>query len=1020
MSASRYRLKGMTLVEELKGVKRMPESNQNMNNCNFTKFEKNKYFYGKLMTVRDFETEQQYFDGKRSLINRLLHGTGIICGFQNVKLIKKENEPLKINFEDGGMALDCCGHEIVVPSSTLDKETVNEAGSPVSSNSVPNEFYLYLKYKTCYGSYLAVASNSSSCEEKCCPGRVVEDFSVVISDNSPHSACISCRKDFPSEPELIDEAVKKWLDKLERDNWFCPLCAQNEGTKVFLASIKSNNDGTLFVDEEDTEKYRPAIFRNEELYQIFKCHSLDFKNPHGVTATQVQALVSIEGVNNPGGNIDLIPENSICINADNTNKRITIGENHSARTDNPHSVTAAQTGALVSVEGVSNPGGNINLIPINSISISADDTKNSITLGETHSARTDNPHEVTAEQVKALTSINGITNPGGNIELVVNKGSIEIAPDDTLKRILIEETHSSRTDNPHEVNAAQTGALVSLNGVSNPGGNIDLVPGMNIKITPDENNNFITLDCTLGLEVQPAEAEPKSVGIKNVVGTSTRYAREDHEHKLEENFVDYTRLSVDLQNQLNVLNMYLRERALKCSVSSFKKVEEEFKNDKFLGVSLLFKKAVREKKYEKESDFLDFIKNTLDQVNAFKEEIKAQAEAGSFNDFDNALQDLQSALSGNIPLKVAAQQDEVCFYALELKRNINEPMFRALSCTVINFRNVAKTFKSEIANNISLKFEEGISSKVYENEEAFVKFMTANHQLLKVLPAQIGEDATEDSLNNYITAVDDLIEVINESNDALSIAAMQEEVCSAAKRLEPISQNPMYRALKCTVTSFRQINLRFDSDVADKISEDFEAAIKNKVYENEDAFIQFMKDNLTFLNDLFPNEIKHIAIEKDFTNYIAVVNELTEIIKSNKAREIAAKQEELCFFARDLRRATAVYKALKCTAVNFVEVADIFENETAKKISQIFDKAVTEEVYEDENDFIDFMKEHFELFRIFAKEIRELATKETLHDYITALERMEGVIGSGNAHNIAERQEEVCSYAKRLEVHLIA
>jgi hypothetical protein len=52
----------------------MPESNKKVNNCNFHNFEKNKYFYGKLMTVRDFEAEQEYFDGKRYLINRLLHG----------------------------------------------------------------------------------------------------------------------------------------------------------------------------------------------------------------------------------------------------------------------------------------------------------------------------------------------------------------------------------------------------------------------------------------------------------------------------------------------------------------------------------------------------------------------------------------------------------------------------------------------------------------------------------------------------------------------------------------------------------------------------------------------------------------------------------------------------------------------------------------------------------------------------------------------------------------------------------
>lgn len=83
----------------------MQESDKNKNNCNFQTFEKNKYFYGKLMTVRDFEAEQQYFDGKRYLINKLLLGAGIVRGFTDIGLTKNidgEKESHKIIFIDGG------------------------------------------------------------------------------------------------------------------------------------------------------------------------------------------------------------------------------------------------------------------------------------------------------------------------------------------------------------------------------------------------------------------------------------------------------------------------------------------------------------------------------------------------------------------------------------------------------------------------------------------------------------------------------------------------------------------------------------------------------------------------------------------------------------------------------------------------------------------------------------------------------------------------------------------------------
>lgn len=171
-------------------------------------------------------------------------------------------------------------------------------------------------------------------------------------------------------------------------------------------------------------------------------------NPHGTTAAQVGAVVSIKGVSNPGGNVDLVPGGSISIVGDNgPAKKVTISESHSGRIDNPHGVTAAQTGALVSVAGVSNPGGNINVIG-DGITVTADDNANTVTLN------------ATAASVGALVSVAGVTNPGGNVALVAG-GAVVITPNNAAgqKSITISENHSNRTDNPHGTTAAQVGAV---------------------------------------------------------------------------------------------------------------------------------------------------------------------------------------------------------------------------------------------------------------------------------------------------------------------------------------------------------------------------------------------------------------------------------------------------------------------------------------------------------------------------------------------------------------------------------
>jgi hypothetical protein len=120
----------------------------------------------------------------------------------------------------------------------------------------------------------------------------------------------------------------------------------------------------------------------------------------------------VDGVRNDGGNVDLVQDNSITITPNDTTNTITIGETHSARNDNPHHVTAQQVGAIAGVGGIGNPGGDVDLVAQNSISITPDPVALAVVIGETHSSRTDNPHMTTAEQVDALSTKGGfVTGP---------------------------------------------------------------------------------------------------------------------------------------------------------------------------------------------------------------------------------------------------------------------------------------------------------------------------------------------------------------------------------------------------------------------------------------------------------------------------------------------------------------------------------------------------------------------------------------------------------------------------------
>lgn len=86
-----------------------PGNEQRCGVCETPYFERNNYYYGKQFTVRDLLQEQTYFNEKRWLVNRMVLGWGVVCGLE----VRWDREHGRLVVGQG-MALDCCGREIIV------------------------------------------------------------------------------------------------------------------------------------------------------------------------------------------------------------------------------------------------------------------------------------------------------------------------------------------------------------------------------------------------------------------------------------------------------------------------------------------------------------------------------------------------------------------------------------------------------------------------------------------------------------------------------------------------------------------------------------------------------------------------------------------------------------------------------------------------------------------------------------------------------------------------------------------
>ena len=101
-----------------------------MFNRKYYSFERNNYYYGKLLTSKDFQSEQGYMNDKRRLINRTLHGFGVVYGMD---VVAADDSSIVLQ---SGMALDSSGREVVVSKSQVLKLSTIEGYNDLKTDTV--------------------------------------------------------------------------------------------------------------------------------------------------------------------------------------------------------------------------------------------------------------------------------------------------------------------------------------------------------------------------------------------------------------------------------------------------------------------------------------------------------------------------------------------------------------------------------------------------------------------------------------------------------------------------------------------------------------------------------------------------------------------------------------------------------------------------------------------------------------------------------------------------------------------
>jgi hypothetical protein len=211
--------------------------------------ERNLYFTGKPMTARDFIDEQRYFLTRHWLHNRLLHGWGIICGLR-VRCHWNPDCRDRWVIVEPGIALDCCGRELILPRRTPIRLAEDEDDPP------QNDLLIYLQYAEepteCTPVLYACEPNRAE------PGRVREVAEVgIVPLDEVEDGCWRSRGESEGHP-----CRKDCDDDQPEPSWGCLDASCPCGHRVPLAVID------VAEGEDDTARATPFEIDDEGVWRI--------------------------------------------------------------------------------------------------------------------------------------------------------------------------------------------------------------------------------------------------------------------------------------------------------------------------------------------------------------------------------------------------------------------------------------------------------------------------------------------------------------------------------------------------------------------------------------------------------------------------------------------------------------------------------------------------------------------------------------------------------------------------------
>jgi hypothetical protein len=242
-------------------------------------FERNRYFFGKMLDEFHFKLETDYQNGKRWLINRAVLGYGVVCGLDVIPASDQDDAIIITP----GFAIDKWGREIIVPEATRpiqippdviararERDENQDQSTPHTQHQgAPHQdnekvcVQVMICYRECETDPVPVLAGDCHSTEVCAPGSIHEGFRIKFNPWCDYPTNDQCQ--FPhivSEGRIDFEALVKWVTR-ERDCLSAP-----KDPCIRLAHIHLSDGGRHCEADRIDITVRPIVYTNDLLFDI--------------------------------------------------------------------------------------------------------------------------------------------------------------------------------------------------------------------------------------------------------------------------------------------------------------------------------------------------------------------------------------------------------------------------------------------------------------------------------------------------------------------------------------------------------------------------------------------------------------------------------------------------------------------------------------------------------------------------------------------------------------------------------